>query len=409
MTSHASGCQQDSPALLRGLYALLNPVQIVDVSRSNPEALLRAFQPYFDRCRVLVCGGDGTIAWVFSILDKLVPEGGKRPPVGILPLGTGNDLSRVLGWGGGWAGEDIPDIVRDIVDAEEVDLDRWEVIVEPKPTQPAGSLVGRAMRLAGLRKTKRLVMNNYFSLGTDASVALEFHTTRLQKPHFFRSRFFNKLIYTFLGTKEQMSRVLSMVGLNKAAAAAAEEEELSDITDEALGSLRRERSKSAPVIHHAPLLSSKLHMDAIPSPTPTDLSGVGALIVLNIASYGGGGQIYAPAESEGFEKSLYDDGKLEVLTVDSPLHLGASVVGLASPSVVGQAKMLRIDVEATEIAMQVDGEPWKQTGPCTVSLSLLGRTKMLKKKNEVVVNSSDVVTDSEITDSEISEDEDITY
>lgn len=46
------------------------------------------------------------------------------PAVGILPLGTGNDLARTLGWGSGYNDELIETFINKIINGKIVKLDR---------------------------------------------------------------------------------------------------------------------------------------------------------------------------------------------------------------------------------------------------------------------------------------------
>ncbi|XP_043946398.1 diacylglycerol kinase epsilon isoform X2 [Protopterus annectens] len=178
--------------LLGEFKTLLNPVQVFDISVVPPMRALQlcSLLPC-NSARVLVCGGDGTVGWVLDAIDEMKIKGHEKfiPYVAVLPIGTGNDLANSLGWGAGYAGEiPVEHILRNIMDADVVKLDRWKVQV--------------ASKRYSLRKPKVLSMNNYFSVGPDALMALNFHAQREKTPSLFSSRIINKAAYLFYGTKD---------------------------------------------------------------------------------------------------------------------------------------------------------------------------------------------------------------
>ena len=106
----------------------------------GPEDGLYLFRrvPHF---RILVCGGDGTVGWVLNAIDK--QNFVSPPPVAILPAGTGNDLARVLSWGGGLGSVErqggLCTVLSHIEHAAVTILDRWKIAIlnqQGKQLQP---------------------------------------------------------------------------------------------------------------------------------------------------------------------------------------------------------------------------------------------------------------------------------
>uniref|UniRef100_A0A8C9VHV8 Diacylglycerol kinase n=1 Tax=Scleropages formosus TaxID=113540 RepID=A0A8C9VHV8_SCLFO len=118
---------------LRRFKQLLNPAQVFDLMNGGPQLGLRLFRKFVS-FRILVCGGDGSVGWVLSELDKQGLH--KQCQLGVLPLGTGNDLARVLGWGG-LCDDDAPllQILEKLERATTKMLDRWSVMTYEAPAK----------------------------------------------------------------------------------------------------------------------------------------------------------------------------------------------------------------------------------------------------------------------------------
>ncbi|CAI9564459.1 unnamed protein product [Staurois parvus] len=313
--------------ILQSFMWYLNPRQVFDLSQGGPREALEMYRKV-PSLRILACGGDGTVGWILSVLDQLhlFPS----PPVAILPLGTGNDLARTLNWGGGYTDEPLSKILSHIEEGTVVQLDRWNLEVE-RNHEASDEDWGEG----ATAKLPLDVFNNYFSLGFDARVTLEFHESREANPEKFNSRFRNKMFYA--GTA---------------------------FSDFLTGS-SRDLAKHIRVVCDGQDLTAKIQELKLQ-----------CLVFLNIPRYCAGTMPWGnPGEHHDFEPQRHDDGCIEVI--------GFTMASLAALQVGGHGERLHQCREVLlrtykSIPMQVDGEPCK-LGPSVVKISLRNQANLIQK------------------------------
>lgn len=91
-------------------------------------------------------------------------------------------------------------ILREIGMSQCVLMDRWRLNVTPND-DASDDHVARSKDNVPLN-----VINNYFSFGVDAHIALEFHEAREAHPERFNSRLRNKMYYGQMGGKDLILR-----------------------------------------------------------------------------------------------------------------------------------------------------------------------------------------------------------
>ncbi|XVF34284.1 hypothetical protein REPUB_Repub18cG0046100 [Reevesia pubescens] len=358
------------PVLKERLQQLISEEQVFDLHDVKPHefvwyglACLEKWANNGDPCakeirqkiRVVVAGGDGTVGWVLGCLGELHQKGREPvPPVAIIPLGTGNDLSRSFGWGGlfpfAWKSA-IKRTLDRATTGPICRLDSWHVVLQ----MPGGEVVDpphslKATEECCLDQTLEIegdvpdkvncyegVFYNYFSIGMDAKVAYGFHHLRNEKPYLAQGPVTNKIIYS--GYSCTQGWFLTPC-----------------ISDPSLRGL-----KNILRIHIKRVNCSEWEMVPVPK-------SVRAIVALNLHNYGSGRNPWGNLKPEylekrGFVEAHADDGLLEIFGLKQGWHASFVMVELITAKHIAQATSIRLELRGGEwkdAFMQMDGEPWKQ-------------------------------------------------
>jgi len=140
---------QKGALVMDAMVKHLGEDQVYDLERVKtgkwkPEDALREEISRFKKLRILVCGGDGTVGWILSCLDRIGVQSDQDVSIAIMPLGTGNDLSRAFNWGNGFSKAMLrASTIEKVNTSTPAILDRWLVCVMPynELTNPESELV----------------------------------------------------------------------------------------------------------------------------------------------------------------------------------------------------------------------------------------------------------------------------
>ncbi|XP_066989489.1 diacylglycerol kinase 1 isoform X2 [Macrobrachium rosenbergii] len=338
--------------ILRKFQYLLNPRQVYNLAKDGPMPGLQLFKDV-PNVRVIVCGGDGTIGWILEQMDKI--QWTESPCIGIIPLGTGNDLARCLRWGGGYEGESLHKVLKKIEKSSVVMMDRWHIEVsEQTGTQDDIDKVGD--------KIPYNIINNYFSIGVDAAICVKFHLERERNPEKFNSRMKNKLWYFEYATSETFAA--SCKNLH---------EDIDIMCDGVSLDLSNGPSLQGIALLNIPYTHGGSNMwgdNTLKKRHKTSKSKKKKDRERELST--------SSFTSADLSTAIQDIGDklIEVIGFESCLHMGQVRTGLrGSGRRLAQCSSVVIRTRK-KFPMQIDGEPWCQP-PCTIHISHHNQVPML--------------------------------
>jgi diacylglycerol kinase (ATP) len=284
--------------------------------------------------RIIACGGDGTVGWVLSALDTSQMQYMDFVSVGVIPLGTGNDMARFLGLGVGYRGEALAPVIQALAHSESRLLDRWQIDVKPTAHTGTASL-----------KIPQPVFNNYLSFGADAQIALDFHEKRNASPRRYANRLFNKLAYGCISCNTFFDR----------------------------------RYLFGNIANYF-----ELHVDGRNVDEDLFRFRPDAVLILNIASYAAGTNPWqgtydnlwcarSQADDDRFREQSCSDGYLEIIGFKH-FELARIQLGRRGHRI-AQGSEIKLTIRR-DLLMEIDGEPFL-LGPCQIIITRKNQARMI--------------------------------
>nr|CAD7400690.1 unnamed protein product [Timema poppensis] len=298
--------------MLRKFQYLLNPRQIYNLAKSGPMTGLTMFKDV-PNCRVICCGGDGTVGWVLENMDRVQFE--QQPAK--------------------------------VERSTPVMMDRW--LIEVSEQKDDGAPPGDPVPYN--------IINNYFSVGVDAAICVKFHLEREKCPEKFNSRMKNKLWYFEFATSEQFAA--SCKNLHEDLDIMCDGVSLELANGQALQGIAL---LNIPYIHGGSNLWGENHnkKKIFSAPSRINIRKKEREKELSTSSF----------NSVDLNAAIQDIGDklIEVIGLENCLHMGQVRTGLrASGRRLAQCSSVVIRTRK-RFPMQIDGEPWMQP-PCTVGIS----------------------------------------
>jgi diacylglycerol kinase (ATP) len=250
-----------------------------------------------DGWKVFVCGGDGTCNLVVQVLQYFP----WKVCMIHIPIGTGNDLSRSLGWGGSC--KSFKELERFINYAQHANIERvdvWSVSVQQNNNNNNNSFQRESTFMVG-----------FLSLGIDAQVELCFNESRWKNPSSYRYTWLNIAKYGWYGlqTMWKWSRVAG----------------LQDFVE-------------------------SLEVDGVPLHIPCHIQSI---LVLNLPSYGAGALPIPHTSNTSDQWNVFgNDGLIEIVGITGLLHFLGLELGMSAIKL-GQGRNISIRLKQNKIPIAI--------------------------------------------------------